>query len=97
MKYHDDVYRSQTIEEPVLLALMQSEPLQRLRGVMQHGITGLMGITEPVTRFDHSVGTMLLVRRMGGNLQRKQGLWPMRVVPAGEEGVTLERNDDHER
>lgn len=71
MKYHDDVYGSQTIEEPVLLALMQSEPLQRLRGVMQHGITGLMGITEPVTRFDHSVGTMLLVRRMGGNLQEQ--------------------------
>ena len=45
--------------------------MQRLRGVLQHGITALIGITQPVTRFDHSVGVMLLVRRLGGALDEQ--------------------------
>lgn len=68
MEYHDIVYGSETIDEPVLLALMDAPALRRLRGVLQHGITALIGITRPVTRFDHSVGVMLLVRRLGASL-----------------------------
>jgi len=68
MEYHDIVYGSQTIEEPVLLALMDAPALHRLHGVLQHGITALIGITHPVTRFDHSVGVMLLARGLGASL-----------------------------
>ena len=68
MEYRDDVYGSQRIEEPVLLALIDSAPMRRLRGVLQHGITALIGITRPVTRFEHSVGVMLLARRLGAPL-----------------------------
>jgi hypothetical protein len=45
--------------------------MQRLRGVLQHGISALIGITQPVTRFDHSVGVMLLVQRLGGSLEEQ--------------------------
>lgn len=68
MEYRDVVYGSQTIDEPVLLALMDASTLRRLRGVLQHGITALIGITRPVTRFEHSVGVMLLARRLGASL-----------------------------
>ena len=68
MEYHDIVYGSETIDEPVLLALMDSSAMRRLRGVLQHGVTALIGITRPVTRFDHSVGVMLLARRLGASL-----------------------------
>jgi len=68
MLYHDSVYGTETITEPVLLAVMESVALQRLKGVMQHGITGLIGLTSPVTRFEHCVGAMLLVRRLGAAL-----------------------------
>lgn len=68
MNYQDDVYGTVSITEPVLLDLMASEVLQRLRGVAQHGISALIGITQPVTRFAHSVGAMLLVRRLGAGL-----------------------------
>lgn len=68
MNYEDKVYGLAQITEPVLLAVMETAAMQRLKGVLQHGITGLIGITSPVTRFDHSVGAMLLVRRMGGGL-----------------------------
>jgi HD superfamily phosphohydrolase len=38
---------------------------------MQHGISGLIGITEPITRYEHSVGALLLVRRLGGSLDEQ--------------------------
>lgn len=39
--------------------------------MLQHGITGLIGMTPspPVTRYEHSVGAMLLVRKVGGTLE----------------------------
>jgi len=67
MQYHDPVYGSVTLTEPVLLAVMNSKAMQRLHGVLQHGITALIGVTQPITRFDHSLGAMLLVRRLGGS------------------------------
>src|SRR3990170_5931387 len=71
MQYRDAVYGPAEIGEPVLLDLMQSAAMNRLRGVLQHGITGLIGITAPTTRFEHSVGVMLLVRRLGASLEEQ--------------------------
>ena len=71
MKYEDVVYGSVTITEPILLDIMQSAAMQRLKGVLQHGITGLIGITKPISRFEHSVGAMLLVRRLGASLEEQ--------------------------
>jgi uncharacterized protein len=66
--YHDSVYGRETITEPVLLAVMESAAMRRLKGVLQHGITGLIGLTSAVTRFEHCVGTMLLTRRLRASL-----------------------------
>ena len=71
MRYTDSIYGVTEIEEAVLLDLMQTKAMQRLRGVLQHGITALIGITRPVTRFEHSVGVMLLVRRLGGSCEEQ--------------------------
>jgi HD superfamily phosphohydrolase len=71
MIYYDTVYGEIEIKEAVILDLMASEAMQRLHGVLQHGISGLIGITSPVTRFDHSVGVMILVRRLGGDLNEQ--------------------------
>jgi uncharacterized protein len=71
MRYRDSIYGEVNVAESVLLDLIQTQALQRLRGVLQHGITALIGITQPVTRFDHSLGVMLLVRRMGGSLEEQ--------------------------
>ncbi|HEY4688753.1 MAG TPA: HD domain-containing protein [Anaerolineae bacterium] len=68
MIYHDPLYGPIDISEPSLIDLMHTAAMQRLRGVLQHGITGLLGITRATTRFEHSVGVMLLVRRLGGSL-----------------------------
>jgi uncharacterized protein len=68
MNYFDAIYGTVEINESVLLDLMATQAMQRLRGVLQHGITALIGITQPISRFDHSVGVMLLARRLGGSL-----------------------------
>ena len=67
MYFQDPVYGYAVVEEPVLLDAIASRAMQRLRGVRQHGITGLIGVTGPVSRFAHSLGTMFLVRRLGAS------------------------------
>ena len=71
MQYHDPVYGSAAIGEPVFVELMQTTAMRRLHGVLQHGITGLIGICQPTSRFEHSVGVMLLVRRLGASLEEQ--------------------------
>lgn len=71
MNYSDPVYGPVVIEEPVLLDLIQTFTIQRLRGVLQHGISGLLGITRATTRYEHSLGVMLLVRRLGAPLEEQ--------------------------
>ena len=71
MQYHDRIYGYAQINEPILSDLMQTTAIQRLQGVLQHGISALLGITCPVSRFEHSMGVMLLVRRLGAPLEEQ--------------------------
>lgn len=71
MIYQDAVYGSVEIGESVLAALCATRVMRRLHGVLQHGISGLVGVTNPITRFEHSVGAMLLVRHLGGSLEEQ--------------------------
>jgi hypothetical protein len=71
MHVRDRIYGAFQIQEPVLLDLLASQAMARLRGVLQHGISGLIGVTVPTTRYEHSLGVMLLVRRLGAGLQEQ--------------------------
>ncbi len=71
MDYYDSIYGRERFSEPVLIDLIRSDALQRLKGVLQHGISGMIGVTSPITRFEHSVGAMILVRRLGGSLKEQ--------------------------
>jgi HD superfamily phosphohydrolase len=71
MKHPDPVYGSIHVTEPVLKDIIRSAAVQRLKGVMQHGITALIGLTEPITRFEHSMGVMVLVKRLGAPLEEQ--------------------------
>ncbi|MFJ7753535.1 HD domain-containing protein [Peribacillus muralis] len=55
----------------VLEELMLSKPVQRLKGVHQGGASYLVNETWNVTRYDHSVGVMLLIRKLGGSLEEQ--------------------------
>jgi hypothetical protein len=71
MRYQDPIYGPAEINEPTLLDLLGTRALQRLDGILQHGISGLVGVTNPTTRLEHSIGAMLLVRRLGGTLEEQ--------------------------
>ncbi|KAK8124545.1 uncharacterized protein PG998_000304 [Apiospora kogelbergensis] len=64
----DELYGTVTVREPVLNELLRSTALARLAGVHQHGISGLLGLTPKVTRLEHTVGAMLLVRHVGASV-----------------------------
>ena len=55
----------------VLKELIQTKPIQRLKGVHQGGASYLVNPEWNVTRYEHSVGTMLLVRNMGGSIEEQ--------------------------
>ncbi|KAJ5289068.1 hypothetical protein N7478_002098 [Penicillium angulare] len=67
----DKIYGEHTITEPVLSHLLQSPELLRLSGVCQHGITALLGFGPRVTRYEHSVGAFLLVRKVGASVEEQ--------------------------
>ena len=71
MQYEDAIYGKVEITESVLQDVIASDAMQRLKGVSQHGITALLGITPPFSRFDHSLGAMLLVHRLGATINEQ--------------------------
>ena len=71
MFYSDPIYGIHEITEPVILDLINTQAMRRAHGVLQHGVTALIGITVPTSRFDHSMGVMLLVHRLGGGIEEQ--------------------------
>ncbi|MDX5482451.1 MAG: HD domain-containing protein [Hymenobacteraceae bacterium] len=63
----DHLYGSFQLE-PVLEELLTSPPVQRLKKVHQGGANFLVNKRWNNTRYEHSVGVMLLIRKLGGGL-----------------------------
>ena len=67
----DKIYGEHTITEPVLIELLQSPELCRLKGIRQSGVTALLGFGPKVTRLEHSVGAFLLTRKVGASVEEQ--------------------------
>ncbi len=67
MRWHDRVYGSVAIEEPAILHLIECPTFQRLKGIRQAGPSALAFPFKDVTRFEHSLGAFLLLRRLGAD------------------------------
>jgi hypothetical protein len=68
----DRIYGDFEIRDNVILELMDSAPLQRLKGVSQHGYPEETKTTFPhYTRYEHSTGVMLLLKTLGANLEEQ--------------------------
>ncbi|MGE6537444.1 HD domain-containing protein [Bacillus luti] len=57
--------------DQVLEELIVSKSVQRLKGIHQNGASYLMNEKWNVTRFDHSVGAMLLIKKLGGSVEEQ--------------------------
>ncbi|MED1410259.1 HD domain-containing protein [Bacillus paramycoides] len=66
-----DVLYGEFKVDQVLEELILSKPVQRLKGIHQAGASYLMNEKWNVTRFDHSVGVMLLIKKLGGSVEEQ--------------------------
>lgn len=72
MRVSDEIYGTTEIGEAVLVDLINSPSLQRLKGISQHGYPKETETELPhYSRFEHSIGVMLLLRRLGASLDEQ--------------------------
>jgi hypothetical protein len=71
MQFNDTVYGSFSIEYPVLVELIESEPLQRLKGISQAGYAEPFFPGTYYSRFEHSVGVCYLLSKFGATLSEQ--------------------------
>ncbi|MEI5989458.1 hypothetical protein A5881_000946 [Enterococcus termitis] len=70
MIVEDILYGSFEVEE-VLAALISSQEIQRLKDVHMAGPAVLINPAWNETRYEHSVGVMLLIRKFGGTVEEQ--------------------------
>ena len=71
MKINDNIYSVEEIKDKFLIELINSKPIQRLKGIKQAGITGHILEDRDCTRYDHSVGVMVLLRKKQASLEEQ--------------------------
>lgn len=70
MKITDSIYGDDEIDG-ILEELIFSHPVQRLKGIYQGGASYVVNQKWNVTRYEHSIGVMLLIKKLGGSLEEQ--------------------------
>lgn len=71
MKINDVIYGEEEIKEQVLIDLINSKAVQRLKGISQQGLPKEYCHRSIFSRYEHSLGVMILLRRLGANLNEQ--------------------------
>jgi HD superfamily phosphohydrolase len=71
MKIKDRAYGDIIVDEPVIIELINSPIMQRLKGINQGGAPVFLDPKRDVNRFEHSVGVWYLLKRYGAKLEEQ--------------------------
>ena len=71
LKWDDRVYGNVEVDDPRLLALIAGPTFQRLKGIRQAGPSALAFTFKTVTRYEHSLGVHILLRRLGAGFREQ--------------------------
>jgi len=71
MKISDVIYGEDDIKEPVLVELINSPSLQRLKKIAQYGVPRKLYHLPGFSRYEHSIGVVLLLRKLGASLEEQ--------------------------
>lgn len=71
MRWTDRVYGDVAIDDPKLLDLIACPTFQRLKGIRQAGPSAFAFPFKTVTRYEHSLGVYLLLRRLGATFREQ--------------------------
>lgn len=75
MIVNDPIYGKAKIESKVIIELIKSAPFQRLKKIAQYGIPDKYYFIKNITRFEHSIGVMILLKKLGaGEKEQIAGL-----------------------
>src|SRR3989344_8317667 len=67
----DRMYGTAFIDSPVLIELIQSQPVQRLKGIAQFGVPDEFYHLKNYSRYEHCIGTMLLLKQLEASLEEQ--------------------------
>ncbi|MDA3837287.1 MAG: HD domain-containing protein [Nanoarchaeota archaeon] len=68
MIIEDSVFGKEVIIERILIDLINSEEIQRLKGISQFGLPEKYYYAKIFSRYEHSIGVLILLRRLGAGL-----------------------------
>ncbi len=71
MIIEDRIYGKEEINEQVLIDLINSEAVQRLKEISQFGMPDEYYHIPSFSRFEHSIGTTILLRRLNASLEEQ--------------------------
>jgi len=71
MKFIDHIYGEEEINERVLIELISSQTFQRLKGVTQQGIPKEYYHLGVYSRYEHSLGVLILLRRLNSGIEEQ--------------------------
>jgi uncharacterized protein len=71
MKIAEPIYGAVEITDPVILELMDSDPVKRLKGIAQYGVPDPYYHLPNFSRFEHSLGVMLMLRLLGASVEEQ--------------------------
>lgn len=71
MKIEDKVYGIEEINEQVLIDLINSKELQRLKNISQFGIPDEYYHIPTYSRYEHSIGVLILLRKLNADIKEQ--------------------------
>ena len=72
MLIEDPVYGAHEINEKILIELIESEPVQRLKKIHQAGPSPFFIDWKPyTTRYEHSIGVLILLRKFNASIEEQ--------------------------
>jgi HD superfamily phosphohydrolase len=71
MKINDKIYEEVNVEEPVLLELLKSPSVLRLKNISQFGVPDKYYHLKNYSRYEHSIGVMILLKKLGATLEEQ--------------------------
>ena len=64
MTITDNIYGNFDIKSQCIIELINSKPMQRLKGITQFGVPDIYNVKKGFSRYDHSIGVMLILNRL---------------------------------
>lgn len=67
----DNIYGEFKIEDAVIIELLKSPSMLRLKNISQYGVPDKYYHLKNYSRYEHSIGVMLLLRKLGATLEEQ--------------------------